>query len=57
MAKSEGVAPLIYWAIKGSYKLHSLFDRKAFNILQSSYYATAARNIMLMQELERILKA
>jgi len=57
IAQAEGVAPLIYWIVRGSEGLRSEFDMRAFAILMHSYYATAARNQLLFRELDLILKA
>ena len=56
MAEAERVAPLIYWAAKGSQELRAAFDPKTYNIVQTAYYASAAHNAVLFQELERILR-
>ena len=58
MAKTEGVAPLLYDAFKRSNV--QTFQRSnvlTFNALQKEYYATAARNELLLRELDRVLDA
>jgi hypothetical protein len=54
MADREGVAPLMYWKLKDS---PVQVPNSTFNLLRSTYYQTLARNTLMYQELERILKA
>ena len=55
MAKTEGVAPLLYDAFKRSNP--KCLNVQTFNKLQQEYYATAAYNALLFRELDRILTA
>ncbi len=55
MAKTEGVAPLLYNAFKG-FNVQTL-NVGTFNVLQKEYYSTAAYNALLFSELERVLAA
>ena len=56
MAEAERVAPLIYWAAKSSQELRAAFNQQTYTIVQTTYYASVARNTVLFQELERILR-
>ena len=56
MAEAERVGPLIYWAAKNSQELRAAFDQRTYTVVQTAYYASAAHNAVLFQELERILR-
>ncbi len=56
MAEAERVAPLIYWAVESSQELRAAFNQQTYTIVQTAYYASAAHNAVLFQELDRILR-
>ncbi|MBS1248790.1 MAG: hypothetical protein MAG431_00352 [Chloroflexi bacterium] len=55
MAKTEGVAPLLYRALERSNP--DTLNGLTFQALRGEYYATAAYNTLLFEELARILTA
>jgi hypothetical protein len=54
LARREGVAPLVYWKLK---RFAVEAPGVALQALASSYYMTAAENVVLYSELARILTA
>lgn len=57
LAQHEGVAPLLYWRWGIPNRWPVEMPETARRELQSAYYHTAARNAMLVSELQQVLKA
>jgi len=57
MAKSEGVAPLLYWTFQRANMPALRVPAKILSFLASEYYRTAAQNMLLYQALDPILAA
>ena len=58
LAENQGVAPLLYWRFKeNNIRDHLCIPEEVYYRLKSAYYQTLSRNIVLYQELRRILYA
>jgi hypothetical protein len=56
MAKSEGVAPLLYWTLQHTDLPTVNVPPKILSYLTSEFYKTVAQNVLLYQALDRILE-